>query len=458
MLAASARAEAASLDSIADRIDLSGFLEIRMWSVLSRTHVPGKFISRRTYKHVNYFDLFFRNRIGIAILPEVEIRSVFDLSSFFGKGDFSMDGGAANLITRDVYALFRPLHNAELTIGLQPFSLPGGYILARDATGIQYTHTFPKQKVSFYAAYIKAYDDADDSFGQGSDMPDFIWDDIVIAGTRFAIGPAIRGEAYYVYEDDRFTTNRLTLNTTDFTAGLKGDRRKGSIHWAGLHAKVITENWFLRIGGIFNAGTMYVRNEFYAFRTVRLLAGLFEAETGITAADVELSALAEGATGNPDDVYGCASFQDIKGAHTFSFIAVDSTGGLSLRGSGESCWYGLYGCGLSLKYTLMDSFIMQVKLLHFGTMEPLSWRGKGVSWYGDEVDLAGEFRFKNLLSVFLNAGGFLPQRAYSAQMNMSKDWGYLTPIQYNYLLGDLDNDSSRSMIFEIMVGVRVAYD
>lgn len=452
------RLDAANMDTVLEHLDLSGYLQIRMWNVPSRTYVPGKFKSRHSYKNVNYFDLFFRNRITISVIPEIEIRSVFDVSAKFGKNDFSIDGGSANLITRDVYAVFRPLNNTELSIGLMPFSLPGGYIIARDATGITVSHFFESSKTSISASYIKAFDDADDSFGQGSDVPDFIWDDIIMVSTKFSISSLIQGEAYYVYEDDRYTTNKLTFNTTNFTAGFSGDRKKGSLHWAGLHAKLISGPWFLRAGGIVNAGTMYVRNELYNFKKIKLLAGLFEFETGFSAGELKLSVIAEGATGDPDRPYSGKSFQSIKGAHDFSYIAVDSTGGISLRGSGESCWYGLYGTGLNLSYTFIDSITLQVKLLHFGTMKTLYWRGKGTTWYGDEADLGIEYRFRNTLNLFLNAGGFLPQRAYNAQISMSNNRGYFSDIESRYLFRDLDNYSSKSMIFEVMLGVKVLYD
>ncbi len=447
------------LSTLMERIDLSGFLRLRSWSVISRTHVPDAFDTRHTYKHINYMDLFMRNRIYLTVIPEIQVRTVLDISGNFGKSNLAIDNADANLIARDVYAIIRPVKEAEISLGLMPFSLPGGYILARDATGIQYTHAIANKKAALFLAYIKAFDDADDSFGQGSDVPDFIWDDIVFAGSRFSIGSVFRGECYYIYEDDRFTTNKFTLDTTNFTAGLEGDGRKGSLHWVGFHGKVMTGNWYLRFGGIFNAGSIHWRNALYAFRKTNILAGLFEFETGFSIDDLKLSAVAEGATGDPNNPNAGRSFQDIKGAHDFSFIAVDSNGGLALRGSGESCWFGLYGCGLAFTYTLFDSFIMDLKLLHFGTMKVLYWRGKKTTWFGDEADLGLEYRFRNILSVFLNAGAFLPQRAYNAQDNMSRSYyGYLTEVHYNDLLHDIDNHGSRSMIFEIMLGLKISYD
>lgn len=464
-----------TLDTFMERIDLSGFFRIQMWDIAGRTYVPEKLPQRHGYKNINYLDLFFRNRVNLAVIPEIQIRTVFDVSAVFGKGISSIDSGKGDFIPRDVYAVFAPDKNSEFSIGLMPFSFPGGYILARDATGLQYSHHIPRIKTNIYAGYIRAFDDADDSFGHETDMPEYVMDNILFLGSRFAIGSIISGEAYYIWEDDRFTTNRLTLASLNFkydrTAGTyvidafdpgaagAGDGRKGSLHWLGLHLKIISGRWFLRCGGIFNAGHIYVRNQLYRFRRYNIRAGLFEFETGFDNRDLQCSLIAEGATGDPDRPSAGISFQQIKGSHDFSLIAVDSSGGLSLRGSGESQWYGLYGCGLKVRYTVLDSLIMQLKLLHFGTTKVLYWRGRGTTWFGDEVDIGAEYRFRNILSVFLTAGGFLPQRAYNAQKSMSNSYrGFFSSVETDMILRDLDNHSSRSMIFEFMLGMKITYD
>jgi hypothetical protein len=355
-------------------------------------------------------------------------------------------------------------------VGLLPFSLPGGYILARDATGLHYIHHFTEKKVSVYAAYIKAIDDASDSFGAGSDTPDYVWDDICFAGVKFAVGSAFSAEAYYAYQDDRHTSNRLTFYTEDFTAGLEGDGRKASLHWAGLHTTTYAGVWFLRIGGIFNAGHLRVRDEFYRFRKRKVRAGLLEFETGIDVNTIKVSLIAEGATGDPDNPNAGISFQHIRGAHNFSLIAVDATGGIALRGSNDSCWYGLYGIGAKVAGTMFDSLKVEVKLFHFETTKVMDWRGKGVTWFGDEADLGLEYRLGNFLSLFLNTGLFLPQRAYNAQKAMKNHYADQLAIMdhlglisnYSILryinLRGYDHHSSRSVIFEIMAGATVTYD
>ncbi|MBN2158953.1 MAG: hypothetical protein JW807_06120 [Spirochaetes bacterium] len=475
LIAAPAGLSGSPLGAFVDRIDLSGSLRIRMWNITGKTYVPEKMPSLTNYRNINYLDLFFRNRINLSVIPEIEVRSVFDIDSIFGKGSSSLSTGAANFIPRDVYAVFRPFDGSELMIGLEPFSLPGGYILARDATGIQYRHYFSKGQASIYAAYIRAFDNANDTFGQGSDMPYYLWDNVCYIGTRFSIGSIVTGDAYYVYENDLHTENDINLDSVNFRydpvsrsfvydaidiiAGPGGDGRKSSLHWIGLHIRAVTGNWFVRLGGIFNFGVMRNRIHLYTYRRSVVRAGLMEFEAGYDRRNIIVSVIAEGATGDPNRRNAGISFQDIKGSHDFSLIAVDSTGGLALRGSGESQWYGLYGCGLNFKYALFDSLIIQMKLLHFGTTKTLYWRGSGTTWFGDEVDLSAEFSFRNILSVFLTAGGFLPQRAYNALDDMSNTYRGVFPAHIaRSVLRDLDNHASRSMIFEIMLGVKVAYD
>ncbi len=454
-------------ESFIGMLDFSGFFRVRSWNALSRTFVPEKFESRDTYRYVDYIDLFIRNRFNLAPIQEIEIRTVFDISANFGKDSYSIDGSPSNFITRNVYGLFRPVKGSELSIGLLPFSLPGGHIIARDATGLHYVHHFTGKKISVYAAYIKAFDNANDSFGQGSDMPDYVWDNIFFVGARFAIGSIITAEAYYVYEDDRHTSNRLTFNTSDFTAGLSGDGRKSSLHWAGLHTRTNAGNWFLNLGGIFNAGHLYVRDEYYRFRRITVRSGLIEFETGFIVNNLRASLIAEGATGDPDNPQSGISFQDIRSGHNFSYIVVDSIGGLNLRGSGESCWYGLYGGGITVTYTFLDSLKLDLKLLHFGTTKVMDWRGRRTTWFGDEADIGLEYRLRDLFSIFINAGAFLPQRAYNAQKRMKKSYsGRLTLMEDFGVIPDLrhvnlrgyDNHASRSAIFEIMAGATVSYD
>lgn len=118
-------ATAGTIDPLLERLDISGFLRMRAWYFGSSTLLDGKFPGGG-YEQANYEDVFFRNRFYLKVLPNLEIRTVFDISAKFGSGDFAIGNGGTNVITRNVYALFRPVKNSEVALGLMPFSLPGG--------------------------------------------------------------------------------------------------------------------------------------------------------------------------------------------------------------------------------------------------------------------------------------------------------------------------------------------
>lgn len=445
---------AEELDRVLSMIDISGFIRIRYWDTVSRTMIPGKLPYKKTgdrrYQNGSYIDLFMRNRINLKIIPEVEVKTVFDISSRFGNDDSALGKGKTDVITRNVCAVFKPFEGSEITAGLQPFSTANGFVLAKDGAGLQFLQSLFKKKLTLNVSYIKAYNNAADSYGDGSEQAHYIWDDIVILGMKASPDTAYSMELYYLFEDDRYTDSN----------GLLGDRKKGPLHWVGMHHKIMAGNWLLRFGGIYNAGYMLIRDTNNNFRTINVRAGLLDFETGYSTKNIQVSIIAEGATGDPNNRYAGISFQDIKSSHGYSFIAVNNNGGIALRdSSGGSCWYGLYGCGLSLQYTILDSLIMKMKLLHFETTKVLYWRGHKSSWLGDEIDLGMDYDFKGVVSLFFMAGGFLPQRAYSAMDSMKKKWhGFGIPAEYDPLIKDWDHDGSRSMIFEFMAGIQASWD
>ncbi|MFC1670067.1 hypothetical protein ACFL20_06700 [Spirochaetota bacterium] len=415
----------ANIDPLLEKIDLSGFLRMRSWYMSSKVSVPGKFAPTDTYKQVNYQDMFFRNRLYLKLLPEIQIRTVFDISAKFGKSDFGMGSGSTNLITRDVYAVIRPFKYSELSGGLKPFSLNGGYILAADATGVQYDHAFFKKKVKINLGIIQAFDDADDSFGDASDPPKYADDNIFIVGTKLNLISDLTSEIYYVYENDEFTSGNST----------SGDTRKSSLHWVGFHNKLVFSSFSVKFGGILNAGNVEIRQEDNSYKKTNIVSGLWEFDLGFKLMDININLVLEGATGDPNNTVSGSSFQDIKAAHSFSLIAVDSTGGIALRGAGESSWYGLYGTGIKLQYTLLDTVILKLDILHFGTLKEQTWSGEKSSWFGDEIDFKAQYKYKNMLTVFFTTGIFMPNDAYFAYANHSEG----------------------GVILEIMLGAQINY-
>lgn len=413
------------IDPTLEKLDISGFLRIRHWNIASKTQVGSNFDFSNDYENVYYEDLFFRNRFYLKALPNVQVRAVFDVSAKLGKGGFALGSGETNLITRDVYMVINPTESSELSIGLCPFSLSGGYILARDASGAQYNHSFLKNSLNIYAAFVKAYDDADDSFGNNSDPPEYADDNVYFGGVKIKIIPAMINELYYVYERDSYE---------DVAGG--SDERKSRLHWIGFHNKVLTGGFHLKLGGIYNRGSLYLwDNTVSRFKKTSVNAGLIEIDTGYRMGSFQVSAVAEGATGDASNSSGKNSFQDIKSSHSFSFIVVDNQGGLAYRGSGESSWYGLYGYGLRIQYVLFDSVTMVFSGLDFRTTKEFDFNGKSSKRLGSEADFKAEYIYRESLSVFLTAGVFFPGDAYDALVSY---------------------DTSGAVV-EVMFGVRVNY-
>jgi hypothetical protein len=409
ILAVPSALPALEIDETLSRLDLSGFMRFRAWYTGSETKVPGKFPGDGGYSSVDYQDMFLRGRFHLKALPNVEIRTVFDIVSTFGKDDFSLGNGGTNLVTRNAYVVFSPDSDSEISIGLQPFSLPGGYILARDATGIHASRHFFNRGLKAYCSLIKAFDDADSGYGDQYAPPRYADDNIYILGAVFSFPPSISVEAYYTFEHDRYTTD--------------DDGRQATLHWAGIHAKLTAGNWTLRAGAIGNAGTIRLRETSGDFKNTSISAWLGEGEITWRRGAFQLGVLSEGASGDPDNPDAGSSFQDIQSSHEFSNIVVDNYGGLALRASGESCWYGLYGAGARLQYVLMSAVLIQAKLLHFRTTRVMEWEGRTSRWLGNELDFRAEYTFQEAVSIFFTAGFFLPQAAYSALASVRDDDG-----------------------------------
>lgn len=427
---------AAQLDPLLEKLTLSGYMRMRTWYTGSSIKIPGYFPGSGDFEQVNYEDLFFRNRIYISVLPELEIRSVFDISSKFGHDDFAMGQGGTNLVTRDVYALFRPGENMEFSLGLMPFSLPGGYILARDATGLRYQHDLLNKRLKLYVSLIRAFDDADTGYNDTTDIPSYADDNIFIFGGDLALLQDLESQVYYVLEVDRYTSSGD--EDPDFlTHYFIDDGRQSTLHWLGIHNKYIINDFNLKFGAILNAGYIRTKAEYTDEPFIRtdILACLWEFEAAWKWRDLQVSLAAEGATGDPRDAASGGSFQDIKASHGFSLIAVDNTGGLAIRGSGESSWYGLAGQGLKFQYTLFNAVLVKLGAVHVRTLKNISWNGSSSTWYGDECDLEAEYKYREVLSVTASAAAFFPGDAYRG----------------------IVQDSSHGVILECMLGASVTY-
>ena len=97
------------IDITIKNLDLSGFLRMRSWYTASKIKVPDKFAATDNYKRVFYQDIFLRNRLTLKVLPTLELRTTFDVFAALGNKEdgFAMGSGSTNLITRDIYGVFR---------------------------------------------------------------------------------------------------------------------------------------------------------------------------------------------------------------------------------------------------------------------------------------------------------------------------------------------------------------
>jgi len=425
------------IDPILKKLDISGFIRTRGWYIGSSIKLPSAFSDSDGYKQAYYLDLFARGRLNIKVNDLVEIKSVFDISAAYGKDSFAIGSGSTNLITRDIYTIFHFSKDSELSIGLRPFSLNGGFIIARDAAGIKYEHKFLKKKINLYTAMIFAYDNANDSLGANSDPPFYAGDYIFYVGGIFKPMANYTIDTYYAIEVDYYMPAVATGDapTSD---------RKGVLHWIGFHNKIVLGDLFIKFGGILNFGTL--ENHIWSdtgsdniwdieiTTTTNTLAGLWEFSIGYRLENFQISLAAEGATGDPNDTSANSSFQDIKASHGFSLIAVDNSGGIAIRGSGESSWYGLYGQGIKVQFDPTAELSLKLNYFHFRTVSAVS----SSTWFGDEIDILVDMKFKNGLSVFVHGGLFLANDAYKG----------LTAVNHTVSTG---------LIGELSAGVKVKF-
>lgn len=411
------------IDPNLEKLSWSGFLRTRMWHVASST-------SAGDFKGVEkgqatYQDLFFRNRFYLDVMPQVEVRSVFDVFNVFGEDGAALGNGETNLVTRDVYFIFKPSDTIQVSMGLMPYSLPGGYILARDGSGLKYEHSFLNGRLKPYLYYIKAIDNSKESSGKGFGTNNQADDDIYTAGLNFATGSAYSFDMYFVHEDD-----------LDDTKDIVDNQDTGSLNWAGWHNRFIYGSFEFDLGGIYNWG--FIRKA-PGTEKKDISAALAEFKAGYRLQNFNMAMLVEGATGDINDAYDGESFQQIKASHGLSRIMVDNSGGVAIRGSGTSQLYGMTAAGLQLGYTLFGEINMQLTYLRFMSTRDLVMTNtpnhETTKELGDEVNYIVKYIPVNNMSFFLESAVFWPGRGYTAWVS----------------------DTDRKPVIEVMLGAQVDY-
>lgn len=411
------------IDQNLQNLRLSGFFRTRGWHARSETVIDD--LTSDGEKQLTYQDLFFRNRLELKIIPDLFVHFTFDIFNVFGEEAAALGNNDVTMKTRSIYFSVKFNEKSKLSIGLQPFSLSGGYVLARDGAGIKYQHRFFRGKVNPYFYWIKAYDNSREESGDGYGKNDYSDDDIYVIGTQVSYAPNMNGDFYYAYEWDR----QKPLDTDD-----PGSTRTGSLNWIGTHNNWILGNWNFQLGGIYNWGIVHANDGRLNNRSF-ISAALYESSVGYQFRHTLVSLVSEGATGDASDEYGVDSFQQIKASHGFSNIFVDNSGGIAFRSSGDSPWYGLYGFGLKLDFALDFAFQgilrLQTKLLHFQSTH--EWNGSKTM--GEEWDFRAEYVFYKKIAVYFESGIFWPMAAYR----------------------NLNQSSDKSGVVEIMIGTTIRY-
>ncbi len=399
---ASASAQEQNLDPNLQNLRLNGFFRTRGWYMDTETKMRD--FTSDGEKTVSYSDLFFRNRLELKVLPGLFINYTFDIFNVFGEEAAALGNNDVTMKTRSVFFVINFGEKSQLSAGLQPFSVSGGYILARDGAGIKYEHKFLNGKLTPYFYWIKAYDNSREENLEGYGKNNYSDDDIYTMGTKINYLPNLNGEFYLIYERDM--DKSLAYNPD-----APGSRKTGNLCWVGSQSQWITGNWNLQWGGIYNWGILSTNDERRNPRRV-VSAAQYEASIGYQFRHTLLSFVSEGATGDASDEFGKDSFQQIKASHGFSNIFINDSGGIAFRASGESPWYGLYGFGLKadfiLSFALKGELRLETRLLHFQSTH--SFNGSHVM--GEEWDFRAEYVFYKKLAMYLESGLFFPMRAY----------------------------------------------
>ena len=422
---------AVDIDKNISALRLSGFLRTRMIHTSSRGKFPDRFPGSDTYNHVNFQDFFLRNRLSLVPNNILGIHTVFDIASVFGEDKFSLGGEDISLITRDAYFSLNLQNRIKFTGGLQPFLLPGGYILARDGAGFKVEQQLQGIALKWYAAWVRAFDGSRRTFGDAIPAKPNIWnqDNIVYAG--FAYNPVYEYllETYMVYENDTFTNGSVTDN---FAA----DSRRAELFWLGIHNQWVSNLMVFKIAGIWNTGkTEFWNSQTVAFDTRSVNAFLLSSAAGYQYEGYLISFLFEGASGSAGNRNHGGSFQAIQNSVGFSMILVDNFGGISYTGFSTTAWQGLYGTGFEIEKQFLQDLNLSAKLLHFRTTSQLGVQNQKSSFLGHEMNFTAKYNLYEFARLQLNSAILLPGGAWQSVIQ----------------------DHRKSAIWEFMLGLTVSY-
>ena len=282
-----------------------------------------------------------------------------------------------------------------------PFSLPLGFILAKDGAGVKYEHKVHEEYLNLYGYWIKAVENSltdsnKDGFGDVNKKDD----DILALGNQFTFEKKYNFEIYYVlrYNDNQQEESNQTPEV---------------LHWIGLQNKNTLSSFKTDISFITNFGKIKGKEV-----SKDILAFLWSTQLSYQFNDFEVGIHHEGATGFlPRTPNRSNSFQTIASSHGSSFIFIDDSGGLSINSSSNLS--GLYASSLYFILLFFEPVIFELKYSHFRSFEKISYLNNSSNYLGDECDLSFRYEFLEKLNLDIELGLFFPNTGYENWVKLS---------------------------------------
>ncbi len=377
------------------KLDYTGFLRARFWHIYSQIsalyHEP---LTNDSYQTI-YQDLLSKNRLTLSIIPQVKITFILDIFTIFGarsEGDINLLGGSLgspgiNFVTRDLFAKIKPTNNINITLGLQPFSLPEGYILARDGAGVLYEHTVQPQYLNYYVFWIKALansqtDVNEDGFGDVN----ITEEDVLGIGNTFLLNSNIRYNLYYAYQFNK------KIDLTLLNSG-----------WLGMRLVWFYKNLYFNLHAIFN-------HNYNHSSKLHGIAGLGVFSIMYTIFDYDLSLGYYSASGNLNKKNSQGWFHTIGHSSGQSYIFVDDTGGISLRQRG--LFSGMYVFFFKFDGTAWNNLFYKVTYTHYQSFVETQYLSHRSHVLGDELNLRLEYILWNSLKIYTKIGVLFAGQGY----------------------------------------------
>ena len=406
-------------------LNLTGYLRNRFWGFYSSIPFPD---SSLTKNYISYFDIFLRSRFRYSVFKGITIQVVLDIYTIYGQssgGLVETRGGSLgrpgfNIATRNLFVSIRPIDTLQIQLGLLPFSLPGGYILAKDGAGLKVRYAPDIPFVNLYFFWVKAIENsltsADESGLEPQELRD---DDLYILGNNINIDDWLLSEIYYIFRND--------LNQADFDSG--------RLHWLGLSTDGIWGDFQAELTLAYNFGNVKPRSGSEPITISSALWGLY---LGYEIGNFTLGIRDEGATGaNAKEPYTKDAFQTIGASRGLSKILADNSGGLAIRRGGTL--YGINSVSLELSWKYSANLQMGFKAFYFLLLNKLTMPSQPASAsrnLGGEINLSLDYRFYANLELNHTFGIFYPLQGY-----------------YNWV-GHTPNNEP---IIEILIGLRVPF-